>query len=304
MNSCKPESIQNNKAERFRALHDAPTLLVLPNVWDAVSARIYELEGFHAVATASSAVAATLGYADGEHMSLAENLNVARRIVDVVDLPVSVDMERGYAMTVEGVVNSARGVIDVGAVGLNLEDGTGDPSTPLFAAANQIEKIRAIREMASKVGIPLVINARTDVFLATTGAQPELVRQTIERGNAYRQAGADCVFVPDTGQLDRDAISQIVEAIDAPINLIAGPHLPTLPELEELGVARVSFGPRAQRACLALLRRIAREWKGAGTYNLMSADALTYAEVNGMFEGRLGGHPGYSVRGVKKQSAH
>jgi len=286
MPECKPDIVQRKKADAFRTLHKAPPLLVLPNVWDAISAKIYESEGFHALATASSAVAATLGYADGEYMSIAQNLAVARRIVEVVDLPVSVDLERGYAATVEGVVESARGVVEVGAVGLNIEDGTGDGSAPLFEKAEQVEKIRAIRAMAAAVGIPLVINARTDVFLSTEGSKSELLRQTIERGCAYRQAGADCVFVPDTGQLDRETVSQIVKAIDAPINLIAGSHLPTLPELEELGVARVSFGPRAQRACLALLRRMAREWKATGTYDLMSSDALTYAEVNGLFHGR------------------
>lgn len=288
MTPCPSAETQKCKAERFRALHNAPPLLVLPNVWDAVSARMYELEGFMAVATASSAVAATLGYADGEHMSLSENLDVARRIVEVVNLPVSVDLERGYATSVEGVVESARGVAAVGAVGLNIEDGTGNPSTPLFEPEEQVDKLRAIREVASAVGVPLVINARTDVFLATEGTNAELLRHTVERGNAYRRAGADCVFVPDMGRLDRDTTAQLVKAIDAPLNLIAGAHLPSLPELEELGVARVSFGPRAQRACLALLRRIAREWKQTGTYSLMSAESLTYAEVNGMFKGRLG----------------
>ncbi|MHC5109266.1 MAG: isocitrate lyase/PEP mutase family protein [Planctomycetota bacterium] len=282
------DNLQKAKAEAFRAMHNASVMLVLPNVWDAVSAKIYEGEGFRAIATASSAVAATLGYADGEYMTAAQNLSVARRIVGVVDLPVSVDLERGYATTLEGVVESARGVIDAGAVGLNIEDGTGNASMPLFEQSEQVERICAIRAMAKESGVPLVINARTDVFLAMEGSRSDLLGHTVERANAYHAAGADCVFVPDMGQLDRTTVEDLVKEIDAPINLIAGSHLPSLPELEEIGIARVSFGPRAHRACLALLRRIAREWKATGTFNLMDADALTYAEVNGMFQGRRG----------------
>jgi 2-methylisocitrate lyase-like PEP mutase family enzyme len=195
---------QRQKAGAFLEFHRAPSLLVLPNAWDVVSAKIFELEGFTAIGTTSAGVAATLGYADGEQMSLAESLEATRRIADNTVLPVSADLEAGYSDRVEGVVEAAAGVLDAGAVGLNLEDGTGRSRAPLFEGALQQEKIGAIREMSATRGIHLVINARTDVYLVGDDASRNL-RDAIERGNAYREAGADCIFVPDVGDLDRES---------------------------------------------------------------------------------------------------
>lgn len=277
---------QRRKAELFLKLHHAPPILLLPNVWDVASARIFEIEGFKALGTTSAGIAATLGYPDGQRMSLAENLSVVERIVQRVNLPISADMEAGYATTVEGVVGSAQAVLRAGAVGLNLEDSTGDAAEPLFDESLQAEKIRVIREMAAKEGVPLVINARTDVCLISADAPTQCLRHAARRANAYLNAGADCAFVPDTGSLDADAVAQLVKEIDGPVNVIAGPATPPLAELESLGVARVSVGPRPMRALLALLRRITREWSAQGTYSQMLEDALTYAEVNAMFDDR------------------
>lgn len=276
---------QRRKAELFRALHACPPILVLPNVWDVVSARIYELEGFRAIATTSAGIAATLGYPDGQRMSLAETVEVVRRITRLITVPISADLEAGYETSAEGVARSAQTVMQAGAVGINLEDGTGDASAPLYDVACQVEKIRAVRAMAVSEGIPLVVNARTDVCLVFDDKRADRLHLTIQRANAYHTAGADCIFVPDFGNLDREAIATLVAEIDAPVNIIAGDRTPPLHELEELGVARVSFGPRPMRAALALLRRIAREWKETGTYTAMLGDALSYAEVNQMFEG-------------------
>jgi len=277
---------QRRKAEEFLALHHAPKLLILPNAWDVVSARLYELEGFKAVATTSAGVSATLGYPDGQRISLEEMIEAIGRIAEHVSVPVSADLEAGYATTPEGVARAAESALSVGAVGVNLEDGTGDSTDPLFDEVLQTEKIRAVREMASSARIHLVINARTDVYLVANGTPAEQLRHAIRRCNAYRLAGADCVFVPDTGTLDKETIARLVKEIDAPINVIAGNRMPSLPELEEIGVARVTFGPRAMRATLALIRKMAREWLEAGTYTTMTADTLSHAEVNAMFEGR------------------
>ena len=275
---------QRTKADAFLALHEAPPILVLPNAWDVVSAKIFELEGFKAIGTTSAGISSTLGYADGQRMSLEETLQAVRRIVDRVDLPVSADLEAGYALSADGVAESARAALNVGAVGLNLEDSTGDPSQPLHDASLQAEKIRAIREMASSEGIHLVINARTDVYLVSDEAPADRLRHTVERASSYKQAGADCVFVPDTGDLDKDTIATLVAEIDASLNVIAGERTPPLADLEQIGVARVSFGPRPMRALLSLLRKIAREWLKSGTYANMMADSLSYSEVNRMFE--------------------
>lgn len=277
---------QQRQAEEFLALHHAPELLILPNAWDVVSARLYELEGFKAVATTSAGISSTLGYPDGQRVSLEEMIDAIRPIAEHVSVPVSADLEAGYATAPEGVARSAKAALDVGVVGVNVEDGTGDSTQALFDEALQVERIRAVREMASSAGIHLVINARTDVYLVADGPPAEQLRRAIRRCNAHRLAGADCVFVPDIGTLDKETIARLVREIDAPLNVVAGDHMPSLPELEEIGVARVTFGPRPMRATLALIRKMAREWVETGTYTTMTADTLSYADVNAMFERR------------------
>ncbi len=273
---------QKQKADDFLALHHAPTILMLPNVWDVASEKIFELEGFKAIGTTSAGIAAMLGYADGQHMSLAQNMEVVQRIVNNTSLPVSADIEAGYATSIEGVVKAANEVLNVGAVGLNLEDSTGDPATPFFDKALQQEKIKAIREMSVAKGIHLVINARTDVIMNNDDS-PQYLGEAIERGNAYREAGADCIFVPDVGNLDKKLIPILVREIDAPINIIAGATTPPIPELQDVGVARVSLGPRPMRAVLSLLRKIANELMTKGTYKLMTESSISYSEVNQWF---------------------
>jgi 2-methylisocitrate lyase-like PEP mutase family enzyme len=279
MTSDSPEA----KAERFLAAHSASEPLILPNAWDVASAKIFEHAGFRAIGTTSAGISAVLGYADGERMSLADNVGMVRRIARHTDLPVSADLERGYARSAEGAAESARAMLTAGVVGINIEDGTGDAAAPLLDCRAMAARIRAIRSMADGEGLHLVINARTDEYLVDTAGGTGCLARTIERGNAYRAAGADCVFVPDTGQLDEDCIAELVRHMDTPLNVIAGGHLPPLGALRDLGVARVSLGPRPMRALLALLRRISRELLDEGTCRLMTADALDYAEVNGWF---------------------
>ncbi len=274
---------QEQKAGDFLALHHAPEIFVLPNAWDVVSEKIFELEGFKAIGTTSAGIAAALGYADGQKMTLADNLRVVQRISESTFLPVNADMESGYATSAEGVAKAAQAALNAGAVGINLEDGTGDLSVPLFDKSLQQEKISAIREISAASNIHLVINARTDIYLVYDDKKRNL-RHAVQRGNSYREAGADCVFVPDVGNLDRDAIATLVEEIDAPINIIAGATTPPVPELQDLGVSRVSVGPRPMRAVLSLLRDIARELNTTGTYELMARSSLSYAEVNQWFE--------------------
>ncbi len=297
---------QRRKADEFLALHHGPKLLILPNAWDVASARLYELEGFRAIATTSAGISSTLGYPDGQRIGLDEMVEVVRRITEHVSVPVTADLEAGYATDPAGVARSVEAALAAGVVGVNLEDSTGDPSAPLFDEGLQAERIGAVREMAASAGIHLVINARTDVYLVGDGTPAEQLRHAIRRGNAYRRAGADCVFVPDMGTLDAAAIARLVGEVNAPINVVAGDRMPSLPELEEIGVARVTFGPRPMRATLALVRRMAREWLETGTYSAMTADTLSYAEVNAMFEppgARIGspvdvdGSPGHGIVG-------
>lgn len=274
--------MQNRIARDFLALHQGPDLLVLPNAWDAASAKLYEMEGFKAIATTSAGIAALLGFADGQEMSLDNNLAMARIIVQNTRLPVSVDIEAGYATLPDDLARAAQMVLDIGAVGLNLEDSTGDSTAPLYDISLQQEKIQVMRAMSKQQGVHLVINARTDTCLVNKDVRLG-VRQAIERGNVYRQAGADCIFVPDMDNLDEEAISLLVREVDAPINIIAGVNTPPISTLQELGVARVSLGPRPMRAALSLLRDMSREIIDKGTYKLMTDASITYSEVNQWF---------------------
>lgn len=273
---------QKQKAQDFLELHRASSIFILPNAWDVASAKIFELEGFKAIGTTSAGISAMLGYADGQKMSLVENMDVVRRIVKNTFLPVSADIEAGYAVSTEGVVEAARAVLEVGAVGLNLEDSTGNTQIPLYDQFLQQEKIKAIREMSIDKGIHLVINARTDAYMLSQKPADGL-REAIKRGNAYREAGADCIFVPDVGNLDKKTIETLVKEIDAPINIIAGASTPPILELQGMGVSRVSVGPRPMRAVLSLLRKIAKELTIEGTYKLMMESSISYSEVNKWF---------------------
>ena len=202
-------------------MHRSPPMLVLGNAWDAASARIFEVADFPAIATTSAGVANALGYPDRQQLPFEEMLSAIARIVRAVRVPVSADMEAGYGETPEAVADHCRSVIAAGAVGVNLEDGTGDADRPLVAETLHCEKIRAVREASSREGIHLVINARTDVYLASVGAPQTRLAEALRRANAYRRAGADCLFVPAV--TDAATIGEIVRGIEGPVNVLAGP---------------------------------------------------------------------------------
>lgn len=271
---------QQEKAERFRALHLGPRMLVLPNAWDAASARIFESEGFPAVATTSAGVANTLGYPDGQYAPREEVLFLVRRIAATVQVPVTADIEAGYgANSVEEVVKTVRGVLEAGAVGVNLEDAAREKSA-LVDVGLQVEKIQALRALAGTFGVPLVINARTDAFNIPSLSASEKFATAVKRANAYRAAGADCLFVPFV--VDEPTIAGLVKTIDGPLNILPMAGAPPIAELERLGVRRVSTGSGPCRACLALARRIARELRDQGTYHAIMDQTIPYAEVNAL----------------------
>lgn len=285
MNPNRPvdRNAQREKADQFRRLHHDPQILILPNAWDAASAKVIERAGFGAVATTSAGVAASYGYPDGEYIGRDEMLEAVERIARCVAVPVSADMEAGYGGKPEHAAETARLVIEAGAVGLNLEDGSRERDHPLVDIPLQVEKIRAVRQAAETAGIPLVINARTDVYERLNRRVPGLLKQAIERGNAYRSAGADCIFVIDVD--DKETIRRLAREISAPLNILAHYGSPSIAELEELGVARVSFGSIPMRATLSLVHQIATELRQHGTYEF-ARGIPSYAEVNSYFEGR------------------
>ena len=269
---------QAEKALGLLRLHEGAAILVLPNVWDVASARLVEQAGFKAIATSSAAIANSLGYPDGERISRAEMLAVVNRIAGKVALPVTADLEAGYGNEPEAMTETAKAMIEAGAVGLNLEDGTNDAASPLVETELQVNKVRRIRETASSLGIHVVINARTDVYLAQVGEPASRFEHAVSRANAYRKAGADCLFVP--GVYDAEIIGRLVKSIDGPVNVLAGPATPPIAELERLGVRRVSFGSWPARAALGLFLRFARELVEKGTFTTLDGWAIPYAELN------------------------
>src|SRR5476649_968835 len=245
-----------DNAELLRALHRTPPILVLPNAWDAATARLIEAEGFPAIATTSAGVAAALGYPDGGVVPSREMIEAVARIARAVKVPVTADIEHAYAATPDAVADVVVRVIAAGAVGINLEDVV-PGANELEALALQTDKIAAIVKAAAKAGVRVVINARTDGFLNAIGAPETRLGIAIERGKAFLAAGADCVFVP--GVKDADTIRALVNGIGGPVNVLAVKGSPSIPELEAMGVARVSLGSGQMRATMAVLRDIARE---------------------------------------------
>jgi 2-methylisocitrate lyase-like PEP mutase family enzyme len=260
----------SEKAERFRRLHKAPPILRLANVWDAASARIVEEAGLPAVATSSAGIAFSLGYPDGEVIPRAEMLQQVQRIARVVSVPVNADLEAGYG-DVEG---TAAGLIAAGAVGLNLEDAKAGVLEEIPA---QAQKIEAIRMVGRTLGVPIVINARTDVYLWQVGEPGTRFDRTVERLIAYREAGADCAFVP--GVTDEETIGRLARTIGFPLNILGVQGAPSVNRMEELGVSRVSLGSGPMRATMARMRRLTEEFRDSGTYSVMLEESISYVDA-------------------------
>ncbi|HMG17366.1 MAG TPA: isocitrate lyase/phosphoenolpyruvate mutase family protein [Gemmatimonadales bacterium] len=264
-----------SKAEVLQRLHVEGPMLVLPNVWDAGSARVFVAAGFTALATTSAGIAFSLGYPDGERISRDEMLAAISRITRRIAVPITADMEAGYGRTPEAVAETVRRVIDAGAVGMNLEDRIEEE--PLLEFSLAVERVRAARAAADEAGLPFVLNARTDAFSPKMGGFAEAVR----RGKGFRDAGASSVFVPFVD--DRDTIEQLVQQIPAPVNILGAPNAPPLKLLATLGVRRVTFGSAPMRATLGLVRRMGREWKEKGTYGTLEAYGIPFAELQKLF---------------------
>ncbi|HJZ64199.1 MAG TPA: isocitrate lyase/phosphoenolpyruvate mutase family protein [Candidatus Acidoferrum sp.] len=271
---------QAAKAEQFRKLHHGPKMLFLPNAWDVASARILEEAGHPAIATTSAGIAYSLGYVDGQQISRDEMLSVVARIARAVRVPVTADLEAGYGTTPEAIADTVKAAIEAGAIGMNLEDLSGDERNLLVDLPGQVERIRAVREAATALGVPFVLNARTDVYLGTIGPEETRFERTVERLRAYAKAGADCVFAP--GLTDLAAITKIVKAVEAPLNILAVPACPGVAELEKAGVARVSTGSGIMRAAMGVVQRVAKEMMVERSCDSIFAGATPYLDLKRM----------------------
>ncbi len=267
---------QKEKAERFLKFHHDKEMLVLLNSWDVGSSKLIEACGYKAIATTSMGIAASFGYPDSQVIQLSMLIETVKGIVNGVQVPVTVDFEAGFGNNVNEIIESVKKIIATGIVGINIEDST-DLNPKLIDEIDFCERISAIRALSDSLGFHLVINTRTDSFYVSSGSTQEKLRESIKRGNKYRNAGADCIFVQPVGE--KEIISTLVKEINAPLNILSNPTMGaefplSLSELQDLGVARVSHGSGLMKATLALMKKVADELTKQGTYNTL-IDALT-----------------------------
>ncbi|MET0339668.1 MAG: isocitrate lyase/phosphoenolpyruvate mutase family protein [Polyangiales bacterium] len=254
---------------KFLDLHRQEGCFIVPNAWDAGSAKMLASIGFAAIATTSAGIAFSLGRVDhgfapaGARVDRATMLARVRDIAASVDVPVTADLEAGYGPTPADVAETITQAIVAGAAGGNIEDFTGDRARPLFALEQAVARIRAAREAIDRSGVPFVLNARTDAILVDAGGVEECIR----RGNAYREAGADCIFVP--GATDPEVIRALARGLDAPLNVVMGlkGNRLSLQALRDLGVRRVTIGGSLARAVFHLIAEAGREMLERGTFD-------------------------------------
>ncbi|MEE4544561.1 isocitrate lyase/phosphoenolpyruvate mutase family protein [Streptomyces sp. V4-01] len=255
-------------------------MLVLPNAWDAGSARVIEAAGAVAVATTSGGVSWSAGRGDGQRLSRAEAVAAARRITAAVSVPVTVDAEGGYGPAPADVAATVADLVAAGAAGVNLEDSAA-VGGPLFTVAAQAARLRAARDAAAAAGLPgLVVNARTDVFLFGVGAPESRPAAVLTRSRAYAEAGADGIFVP--GLRDLDVLAELCAASPLPVNAMAVPGGPSVPQLAAAGVRRISLGTALAQSAYTAARRAAAELLGAGTLEGLDG-VLDFGELNALF---------------------
>jgi 2-methylisocitrate lyase-like PEP mutase family enzyme len=267
-------SLQKAKAEQFKNLHHQSEILVLPNIWDPLGAAMLENLGYAAVATASASIAWTNGYHDGEHIPFSDVLMCLKNIVISTGLPVTADIESGYARSEKELRENIEKLITTGIVGINLEDHDKQTDS-LYPVATQCKRIRAVREVAEAMDVPLFINARTDVYLRPKNfpATANKLDETLTRGKAYLDAGANGLFPP--GMNDKEELATVVATLQCPVNVIALRGIPNFRDLKEIGVARVSLGPGLLKIAFKAMKDLAKKIK-----NYEGLDEVTENEVS------------------------
>jgi 2-methylisocitrate lyase-like PEP mutase family enzyme len=276
-------STSQQKAELLHRLHGGGKPLVLVNAWDAVSARVLEQAGASVIGTTSAGMAWSLGYADGEQVPRDELVAACARICRVTQVPVSVDIERGFGGSTDEVCGLVRTLIGLGVVGVNIEDGMASGTRRLLPPQTICERIGALRALAAQTNVRLFINARTDAYLAAHDDPASRFEEARRRARLFASAGADGIFVPGMDQLDE--VTRFARAVELPLNIYAGyPGVPTIDALAAAGVRRVSLGCGPLQSALGLLGRIATETFSRGRYDAMVSGMLTASELNRLFQ--------------------
>ncbi len=269
---------QTEMAKSFLARHRAPPILLLPNAWDALSARLFVAAGFDALATTSAGVAWALGYPDGELAPWAEVVAATARIVRCAQVPVTADIEAGYGATPAEVGRHVAEIIQAGVVGINLEDGLHGPIRSIEDAA---ARLTAAREAALRAGVPIVLNARCDVFHLQYGEKSARFVETVKRCKTYCTAGADCVY--PFGLRDPATIAAFVKEIGAPVNITGRPGMPDATTLERMGVARITIASAPTLVVMSAIQTLAVELRATGGFEMLTTP-LRHPDAQKLFQ--------------------
>lgn len=272
----------NAKSARLRELVRAPEILVMPGAYDVLSALLFEQMGFKAIQGTSGGIAAALGYPDGEAMSREQFIELSGNFAAAVSVPFNADGERGYGDE-NGVRDTVRALVARGVAGMNLEDGAEKGKGGLVELSQQLRKIKAVMETKRELGSEFFLNARVDSFHVMPDDPKRALDEAIERGNAYAEAGGDCIFYLFLHSAE--IIGRIAKEVKAPISILAGPQSPSVSQLQDLGVARVSYGSGFTKAAITGAKKLAQEILEKGTCSLLK-DSLQTPEINALVSKR------------------
>ena len=273
----------NEKSRKLRELVRAPQILVMPGAYDVLSALLFAQMGFKAIQGTSGGIAAAVGYPDGEVMRRDQFIELSGKFAAAVSVPFNADGERGYGDE-NGVRGTVRALVARGVAGMNLEDGAAKGKGGLVEVSEQLRKIKAVMDTKRELGSEFFLNARVDAFHAVTNDPKRALDEAIERGNAYAEAGGDCIFYLFLHSAE--IIGRIAKEVKAPISILAGPQSPSVQELQDLGVARVSYGSGFTKAAITATRRLAQEILDKGTCNLLK-DGMQTPEINALVASKV-----------------
>lgn len=267
------ENIQPGKGRVLYDLHHNGKLLILPNIWESLGAAMLEDIGYPAIATASGATAFSNGYHDGEKLPFTDLLNILQRIVRSVNVPVTADVENGYAANNITLAENIRKLVGIGIAGINFED-SHHYEQKLIPIDEQCEKIFLVKKISAEMGMPLFLNARTDIYTKSKDlSDEEKLSQALLRGKAYKEAGADGLY--PIFLKDKDAISTLIKEVDLPVNILLLPGIPDFNGLKEIGVARLSLGPGVLKIAVNAMKQVAQK-----LLNFEGMDEVTQNQIS------------------------
>lgn len=268
----------NAKSRRLRELILAPEILVMPGAYDVLSALLFQQLGFQAIQCTSGGIAAALGYPDGEVMSRDLFVQLTASFATAVSVPVNADGEKGYGDE-EGVKETVRSLVAAGVAGMNLEDSVAKGGSGLVELSQQLRKIKSVMDTKRELGSEFFLNARVDAFHVMLNDSKKALDEAIRRGNAYAEAGGDCIFYLSLHSAE--TIGTVAKEVKAPVSILAGPQSPSVSELQDLGVARVSYGSGFMKAAITGTKKLAQEILEKGTCNLLK-DGVQTPEINAL----------------------